>query len=56
MNSTMASAISDSVLKLLNHTTDLVRKKAILVLQKMVNKLLLSNKLQETPSLTTRIK
>lgn len=36
MNSTIASAISESVIKLLAHTTDLVRKKAVLVLQKMV--------------------
>ena len=36
MNSTIASAIQDAVIKLLNHSTDLVRKKAILVLQKMV--------------------
>jgi len=35
MNSTMASAITEHVVKLLNHTTDLVRKKAILVLQKI---------------------
>lgn len=37
MNTTIASAISDAVVKLLNHATDLVRKKAILVLQKIVN-------------------
>jgi AP-4 complex subunit epsilon-1 len=36
MNTTIASAISDSVVKLLNHTTDLVRKKAILALQIIV--------------------
>lgn len=36
MNQTMASAIQDSVTKLIDHNTDLVRKKAILVLQKMV--------------------
>ena len=52
----MASAISDSVLKLLNHTTDLVRKKAILVLQKMVTILLLSNKLLVTPFPTIKTK
>jgi vesicle coat complex subunit len=37
MNTTIASAIADSVVKLLNHTTDLVRKKAILALQIIVN-------------------
>jgi AP-4 complex subunit epsilon-1 len=37
MNSTIAGAISDAVVKLLNHSTDLVRKKAILVLQRIVN-------------------
>lgn len=37
MNSMIASAISDSVIKLLNHSTDLVRKKAVLILQKIVN-------------------
>lgn len=36
MNPTIATAINESVIKLLNHTTDLVRKKAVLVLQKMV--------------------
>jgi AP-4 complex subunit epsilon-1 len=36
MNSTIASAINESVTKLITHTTDLVRKKAILVLQKIV--------------------
>jgi len=35
MNSTIASAITEHVVKLLNHTTDLVRKKAVLVLQKI---------------------
>lgn len=35
MNTTIASAITDNVVKLLTHTTDLVRKKAILVLQKI---------------------
>lgn len=35
MNSTIASAVSEHVLKLVTHTTDLVRKKAILVLQKI---------------------
>lgn len=35
MNPTIASAIVDSVLKLITHTTDLVRKKAILILQKI---------------------
>jgi vesicle coat complex subunit len=36
MNSTIAGAISDAVMKLLNHTTDLVRKKAVLLLQRIV--------------------
>lgn len=36
MNSTIASAITDSVIKLLNHSTDLVRKKSVLLLQKIV--------------------
>ena len=36
MNQTIATAISESVIKLINHQTDLVRKKAILVLQKIV--------------------
>jgi hypothetical protein len=35
MNSTIASAVSEHVIKLLTHATDLVRKKAILVLQKI---------------------
>jgi vesicle coat complex subunit len=35
MNSTIASAVNEHVVKLLTHTTDLVRKKAILVLQKI---------------------
>ena len=35
MNATIASAILEPVTKLLTHTTDLVRKKAILVLQKI---------------------
>lgn len=37
MNQTIATAITESIIKLINHTTDLVRKKAILVLQKIVN-------------------
>lgn len=36
MNSTIAGAIIDSVVKLLSHSTDLVRKKAILALQRIV--------------------
>lgn len=36
MNTTIAGAILDSVTKLLNHGTDLVRKKAILILQRIV--------------------
>lgn len=35
MNSTIASAVTEHVIKLLSHTTDLVRKKAILVLHKI---------------------
>lgn len=35
LNSTIASAITEHVVKLLGHTTDLVRKKAILILQKI---------------------
>lgn len=35
MNATIASAITQHVIKLINHTTDLVRKKAVLVLQKI---------------------
>jgi AP-4 complex subunit epsilon-1 len=37
MNNTIASGIIESVLKLTVHTTDLVRKKALLILQKIVN-------------------
>lgn len=36
MNSTIAGAIQDLVIKLLDHTTDLIRKKAILILQRIV--------------------
>ena len=36
MNQDISDAIRDSVIKLIDHNTDLVRKKAILVLQKMV--------------------
>ena len=36
MNTTIASGIIDSVIKLTTHTTDLVRKKALLILQKIV--------------------
>ena len=35
MNATIATSISEHVLKLITHTTDLVRKKAILVMQKI---------------------
>lgn len=35
INSTIAAAITDSVVKLLAHNTDLVRKKAILILQRI---------------------
>jgi len=37
MNSTIAGAIQEHVVKLLTHTTDLVRKKAVLILQKIKN-------------------
>lgn len=36
MNTTIASAIIGDVTKLVNHTTDLVRKKAVLALQRIV--------------------
>lgn len=36
MNSTIAGGIVDAVMKLTTHATDLVRKKAILILQKIV--------------------
>ncbi len=36
MNNTIASGIVEAVLKLTTHTTDLVRKKALLILQKIV--------------------
>jgi len=36
MNNTIASGIIDSVIKLTHHATDLVRKKSILILQKIV--------------------
>jgi hypothetical protein len=35
MNQIIATAVSDLVLKLLSHQTDLVRKKAFLVVQKI---------------------
>ena len=35
MNATIAASIVEHVVKLMNHTTDLVRKKAILVMQKI---------------------
>lgn len=35
INPTIAAAITDHVVKLLTHTTDLVRKKAILILQRI---------------------
>jgi len=37
MNNTIASGIIDAVLKLTTHATDLVRKKAILIMQKIVS-------------------
>lgn len=37
MNNTIAGAIVDAVVKLLSHSTDLVRKKAILALQRIVD-------------------
>lgn len=40
MNATIAGAITDSIVKLIGHQTDLIRKKAILVLQKIVTNLL----------------
>lgn len=43
MSTTIAEAITESVVKLLGHTTDLVRKKALLVLQKIVSVILFSN-------------
>jgi AP-4 complex subunit epsilon-1 len=36
MNNTIASGIVEAVVKLTQHTTDLVRKKAILIMQKIV--------------------
>jgi AP-4 complex subunit epsilon-1 len=36
MNTTIASGIIEPVIKLTTHTTDLVRKKALLILQKIV--------------------
>lgn len=36
MNNTIASGIVDVVVKLTQHMTDLVRKKAILIMQKIV--------------------
>ena len=36
MNQDISDAIRDSVVKLIDHNTDLIRKKAVLVLQKMV--------------------
>ena len=35
MNTTIAGAIIADVIKLVNHTTDLVRKKAVLALQRI---------------------
>lgn len=37
MNNTIASGIVDVVVKLTQHATDLVRKKAILIMQKIVS-------------------
>lgn len=50
MNNTIASGIIDSVLKLTHHSTDLVRKKAILILQKIVISLSYSEKLNRNLS------
>ena len=45
MNTTIAGAISDSIIKLIGNQTDLIRKKAILVMQKIViNYLFLANR------------
>lgn len=38
MNNTIASGIIEAVIKLTTHATDLVRKKAILILQKIVSR------------------
>ena len=35
MNATVVQALGDSVIKLLSHRTDIVRKKSLLVMQKM---------------------
>lgn len=43
MNNTIASGIVDAVLKLTSHGTDLVRKKAILIMQKIVTTYLFRN-------------
>lgn len=56
MNTTIAGAIVDSVVKLLNHSTDLVRKKAILALQRIVTVFLFRNKSREGKWQTIRIK
>lgn len=56
MNTTIAGAIVDSVVKLLNHSTDLVRKKAILALQRIVTMNLRRNKFKEDKWLTTKTK
>ena len=52
MNATIASAISDAVMKLLSHTTDLVRKKAVLLLQRIVIVFLFRNKSKVVISLS----
>lgn len=44
MNTTIAGAIIADVIKLVNHTTDLVRKKAVLALQRIVLRILYRNK------------
>lgn len=47
MNTTIAGAIIADVTKLVNHTTDLVRKKAVLALQRIVIYYLFRNKYKE---------
>lgn len=44
MNNTIAEGINEAVLKLTHHATDLVRKKAVLILQKIVNLFILYRK------------
>ena len=35
INATIVNAVAESVFKLLNHATDLVRKKAVMVMQRI---------------------